>query len=144
MKNLSKILLTSTLIAGTCITSITAFASSKYNSPADIVSELTGRTTESIIEEHTSKNKTYGTIAKEASKLNEFKKENIKFKKEQINEKVANGTLTKAEGEKIIKDLETNQANCDGNGSNNNKIRLKLNKGNGKGAFKGNGSCINK
>ena len=78
------------------------------------------------------------------SNLNEFKKENLNIKKEQINEKVANGTLTKAEDEKIIKDLETNQANCDGNGSNNNKMKLKLNKGNGKGAFMGNSFCINK
>ena len=123
MKNLTKILAIGALITSVGVTSVTAFAASKYTSPADIVAGLTGRTTDSVIEEHNNENKTYGTIANEASKIEEFKKENLELKKETINEKVTNGTITQDEANKLIKTIEENQSNCDGSGSST-KMKL--------------------
>ncbi len=141
MKNLNKILAIGALITSVGVTSVTAFAASKYTSPADIVAGLTGRTTDSVIEEHNNENKTYGTIANEASKLDEFKKENLELKKETINEKVANGTITQDEANKLIKTIEENKSNCDGSGSST-KIKLGLNKGKGQGKNFQNGNCL--
>lgn len=142
MKNLTKILAIGALITSVGVTSVTAFAASKYTSPADIVAGLTGRTTDSVIEEHINENKTYGTIANEASKIEEFKKENLELKKETINEKVTNGTITQDEANKLIKTIEENQSNCDGSGSSN-KMKLGLNRGKGQGKNFQNGNCLN-
>lgn len=98
-------------------TSLTAFAASKYNTPAEAAAGLTGKTVESVIEEKTETGKTYGTIAKEAGKLTEFKNEILEMKKDILDEKVKNGTITQERADEIITALKENQANCDGTGS---------------------------
>lgn len=98
-------------------TSLTAFAASKYNTPAEAAAGLTGKTVESVIEEKTETGKTYGTIAKEAGKLTEFKNEILEMKKDILDEKVKNGIITQERADEIITALKENQANCDGTGS---------------------------
>ncbi|GAA0180106.1 DUF2680 domain-containing protein [Clostridium sediminicola] len=115
-------------------TSVTAFAASKYSSPSEIVAGLTGRTEESVISERVETGKTYGTIANEAGKLDEFKKENLEVKKDILNSRVEEGTMTQADADALIKRIEENQATCDGTGS------AQIGKSMGAGFGRGNGS----
>lgn len=125
-------------------TSLTAFAASKYNSPAEAAAGLTGKTVESVISEKAKTGKTYGTIAKEAGKLTEFKKEILEIKQDILDEKVKNGTLTQERADEIIAALKENQENCDGTGSA--RVGQKMGAGfggkNGGGMGKGQGSGL--
>ena len=115
-------------------TSLVALAASAYNTPAEAVAGLTGKSVESIIAEKAETGKTYGTIAKEAGKLEEFKAENLEMKKDILSQKVAAGTMTQEKADEIIAALQENQANCDGTGS------AKIGKGQGAGFGKVNGN----
>ena len=119
-------------------TSITAFAASKYNSPAEAAAGLTGKTVESVIAERTETGNSYGAIASEAGKLEEFKNEMLEIKKDALAEKVAAGKLTQEEADKIIAAIEENQATCDGTGSA--RIGQKMGAGFGGGNCNGQGN----
>lgn len=146
MTKLKKIAAIGAMVLVVSATSLTAFAASKYSSPADAVAGLTGKTVESVITERSETGKIYGTIAKDAGKLEEFKAENLQIKKDILAKKVADGTMTQARADEIIKAMEENQANCDGTGS---KIGQRMGKefgagnGSGQGRGCGLGGCIN-
>lgn len=117
MKNIKKVITIGALVLLISSTSLIAYAASEYSSPAEIVADLTGKTQEEIIAERTNTNKTYGTIANEAGKLNEFKSEILKIKKDVLAEQVAAGIITEEKANEIIAALEENQLNCDGSGT---------------------------
>lgn len=121
--------------------SVTALAASN-KTPAEVVAGLTGKTVESVIEERTDSGKTYGTIANEAGKLDEFKSQMLEQKKELLKEKVAAGTMTQEKADAMIKAIEQNQANCDGTGSGRTgqKMGSKFGGGMGNGQGRGQGS----
>ena len=152
MTKLKKIAAIGAMVLVVSATSLTAFAASKYSSPTEAVAGLTGQTVESVIAERSDTGKTYGTIAKDAGKLEEFKSENLQIKKDILAKKVADGTMTQARADEIIKAIEENQTNCDGTGSA--KIGQRMGagfggmNGNGQGrgqggAGCGQGNCIN-
>ncbi|WP_206458139.1 DUF2680 domain-containing protein [Anaerovorax sp. IOR16] len=122
-------------------TSLTAFAASNYKTPAEAVAALTGKTVESVVSEKTANNVTYGSIAKDAGKLEEFKQEQLQMKKDILEKRVADGTMTQERAEEIIAAIEENQLNCDGTG--NAKIGQRMGAGfgsmNGNGQGQGNG-----
>lgn len=118
--------------------SVTAMAATGYKTPADILSGLTGRTTDSVTEERTESGKTYGTIANEAGVLDQFKSQMLEQKKAILEEKVAAGTITQERADAIIAAMENNQANCDGTGSGMG-MRSGLCTGNGTGMGFGSG-----
>jgi hypothetical protein len=101
------------LIMGTV--SLPALASS-YSTPAELAAGLSGRTVDSVVTERMENNKTYGTIAREANVLNEFKSEIITVKKARLNQRVEDGTMSRERANAIIDILEEKQANCDGTG----------------------------
>lgn len=101
------------------------------SSPAAIVSGLTGKSVESVTEERAD-GKTYGTIAAESDKLDEFKAEMLKQKKAVLDQRVADGTLTQAEADEIYNNMKERMALCDGTGTG---------AGCGLGAGLGQGSC---
>lgn len=72
MKLTKKILTGCTVSLILVAASATAFASPSYKTPAEVVAGITGRPVESVIEEKKEQNKSYGTIASEAGKLDEF------------------------------------------------------------------------
>ena len=76
MKRKKKILAIGIIAAVIVSTAITAFAASSYSRPAEIVSKLTGRTTEDVIEEKKEDQKSFCEIANEAGKLYEFQEKN--------------------------------------------------------------------
>ena len=150
MKKLNKsLLIVSVMVVIMAATTITGFAASKYGSLTEAVVGITGKTTESVMEERAS-GKTYGTIAKEAGKLEGFKKESLEIKKDKLNAKVQSGTITKEQADKVIATITERQANCDGEGQglgqglglgqgNGKGQGLGLGQGNGKGQGLGNG-----
>ncbi len=98
-------------------TSLTAFAASNYKTPAEAAAGVTGKTVETVTQEKAETGKTYGTIAKDAGKLDEFKKENLEMKKDNLKSQVESGKITQEKADEIIKAVEKNQAECDGSGS---------------------------
>lgn len=116
-------------------TSVTAFAVSAYNSPAEVVAALTGKTVEGVISERHETGNTYGAIADESGKLDEFKAEMLELKKDVLANKVKNGTMTQERADEIIAAMEQNVANCDGTGSG----RVGLGMGAGFGGMNGRG-----
>lgn len=95
-------------------TSLTAFAASSYENPAEAVAALTGRTVEGVVAEKTADNVTYGSIAKDAGKLEAFKGEQLQIKKDRLEERVSEGSMSQERAEEIIAEIEENQSNCDG------------------------------
>lgn len=138
MNNLKKIITIGTVVLTLGATTITAFAVSNYKTPADAVADLTGKTVESVIAEKAKTNKTYGTMAKEADKLDEFKEAVLEMKKAILTQQVAAGIITQEKADEVIKALEDNQELCVGTSTakiaKNNDIKFRFNgMGNGKG-----------
>lgn len=104
--------------------------------PASIVAVLTGRSVEDVIQERMDTGKTYGMIAKENGKLDEFKKECLELKEKILKENVADGLLSQAEADSILAAIKANQAVCDGSGRNQGQCK---GNGNGNGKNKGYG-----
>ncbi len=146
MTSLKKVLIIGTVVIAMGATSLTAFATSTYKTPAEVVSDITGRTVESVTTERVENNKTYGAIAKEANKLDEFKKATLEMKKAILAQQVADGIITQEKADEVIKALEENQELCDGTGTakigKNCDVKFRFNgmgKGNGNGLRNGNG-----
>lgn len=114
MKNLKKIALIGAVVLTIGATSISALAASSYNTPAEMVAGLTGKSVESITTEKIETGDTFGTIANEYGVLNQFKSQMLEQKKADLDERVAAGTMTREQADAIIGAMETNQANCDG------------------------------
>lgn len=87
-----------------------------YKTPAEIVSGLTGKTTDEVYAERAA-GKTYGTIANDAGKLEEFKAKILEQKKALLDERVKAGTLTQERADVIYNVVKENQAICDGTGN---------------------------
>lgn len=115
MRKLRRIL--SLLAAVTMLTtsSITAMAAVDQT-PAHIVAELTGKSVEDVIDERFSTGKTYGALAAEAGKLDEFKEESLKLKEEILQQNVTDGILSQEEADEILAAIKDRQAICDGTG----------------------------
>lgn len=92
-----------------------AFAAT-LKTPAEISSELTGKTIAEVTQERSS-GKTYGQIANEAGKLDEFKAQVLGQKKAVLDQRVAEGRLTQEQADEIYNNIKNNQAACDGTGS---------------------------
>lgn len=113
MKNIKTFALAIAVI--TALSSSIVFAAVTSKTPAEITSGLTGKTVEQVTEEKAS-GKTYGTIANEAGKLEEFKIESLIQKKQILDQRVTEGRLTQAKADEIYNSLKTNQESCDGLG----------------------------
>lgn len=126
------------LVTGVVSTTALAYAATR---PVDIVSKLTGKTVDALYQER-AQGKTYGTIAKEAGKLDEFKDEMLKNKKEILDERVKEGTLTQTQADEIYNSMKNNVANCDGTGSERLGQKYGVGFGNGQGRGQANGSGL--
>lgn len=125
-----------------------------FQDKAEILSELTGKSTNEIVEERVNENKTYGTISLENGVLEELKDKELEQIKTNLNEKVEAGKITKEEADTIISNREKSMKNCNGAGLGLKECNYQTNKemncnGSGyhkKGLGKGLGqkNCINK
>lgn len=114
MKNIKKIVMSLAVVS--MLSTSVVFGVVAAKSPSDIVSGLTGKSAEEVAKERAD-GKTYGTIATEAGKLEEFKTEILKQKKELLDQRVKEGSLTQAKADEIYNSIVTNQETCDGTGS---------------------------
>lgn len=132
-----------TLLAAIMILSAGSITSMAANnkSPADVVAGITGKPVEDVIQERYDTGKTYGAIAAEAGKLEEFKEESLTIKEEILSESVTDGFLTQEEADDILAAIQARQASCDGTGYGNGRgCGFGQGLGGGRG-FRG-GSCI--
>lgn len=132
-------------IVGIMGTAGTAFAATA-SSPAQIVSGLTGKSVQDLYVQR-SAGTTYGTIAKDAGKLEEFQAQMLAQKKIILDQRVADKVMTQAQADAIYNDIKDNQAICDGAGTARIGQKYGVGFGNGQGSAAGLGSgagnCLN-
>ncbi|RJE49171.1 MULTISPECIES: DUF2680 domain-containing protein [unclassified Dehalobacter] len=114
MKNIKKFVALLTVVGVLGISGIVYAADLK--TPADIAATVTGQTLDQVTQER-AEGKTYGTIAQEAGKLNEFKTQMLEQKKTVLEQRVKDGTLTQQQADQILTRIQNNQALCDGTGN---------------------------
>lgn len=129
--------------------SLSVYAQTKVQAPVQVLSDLTGKTVESLIQEKVETGKTYGTIASEAGQLEAFKEARLEAMKEHLEQQVQNGILTEEQAQQRINRMKENQASCDGTGSGNNQgCQLRTQDGSscrqnrGRGQGRSNKNCI--
>ncbi len=89
-----KIIIIFTVALGIIMASITAFAATAAEvQQAQIVSQLTNRTVDSILQESYHSNKTFGQIAQEAGKKDAFREEITINKKNIEQKKILSGQI---------------------------------------------------
>lgn len=135
MKRIKKLVLAGAVLFTVGATTATAFAASAYNNPAEVLAGLTDKTVEAVSAERVESAKTYGTLANEAGKLEEFRAEMLQMKKDVLADKVEAGLMTQERADEIIAAIEQNQALCDGTASGG----IGREMGAGFGSTKGNG-----
>lgn len=128
-------------------TSITAFAATSYNTPAEAAAGITGKTVEEVTQQRQS-GSTYGAIAAEAGKLDEFQQAMQEIYKNALAERVSSGAMTQEQADALLAARAQRQTTCDGSGSGNGGCGLGLGGDRGMGSGKGfgrgmgNGICI--
>lgn len=109
--------------------------------PAEIAASLTGKSIEDLYKEREI-GKTFGTIANEAGKLDQFKAQMLEQKKVILDQRVKEGKLTEEQAAQIYSSLQQNQATCDGTGSASIGGKNGVGHGKGMGAGLGRGQGI--
>lgn len=92
------------------------FASTAVKTPAEVLSGLTGTAVETLQEEREA-GKTYGSIAAENGKLDEFRDEMLGQKKVRLDQGVEDGYVTREEADDIYNTMKDMQEYCHGTGS---------------------------
>lgn len=116
---------------------VTGFAAA-YSTPAEAAAGVTGRSIEEVVSQRQD-GQTYGTIANEAGKLEEFKEAVLEIKEERLQELVKDGSITQSDADEILAVIKERQAICDGTGNSGAGLGLGLGGGYGMGAGRGNG-----
>jgi len=124
MKNLKKIALIGAVVLTIGAASIPALAASSYNTPAEVVAGLTGKSVESVTTEKIETGDTFGALADEYGVLTQFKSQMLEQKKADLEERVAADTMTQEHADAIIAAMEVRQANCDGTCSGGTGARM--------------------
>lgn len=117
MKRFNKIALIGAAVFAIGATSVSALAVSDYQTPAEILAGLTGKSVESVVTEKTEAGGTYGALADGYGVLEQFKSQALEQKKAYLDERVAAGTMTQEQADAIIAAIESHQADCDGTGT---------------------------
>lgn len=117
MKNTKKLVVAGVLVIIMVVGAVAAFAASQYSTPAEALAGLTGREVQAVVDERMQEGKTFGSMAKDAGVLDEFKAEMLQVKKNKLAERVAAGTMTQEQADAILAKIVSNQAVCDGSGA---------------------------
>lgn len=139
MSRFKKALLIGITVLALSSLSVTAFAASRYGSPAEAVAAMTGKTVAAVRQERAESGKRFGEMARDAGKFEEFKAEKLEIMKDRLAQKVEDGKITQERADEILAAIEERQANCDGTGSQSHE-RLGL--GNGEGGRTGGGEKV--
>lgn len=131
MKSMKRVLVTGAVVLAMGATALTALAVTKTLTPAEILAGITGKPVETVIADRTETEQTYGALASDYGVLDKFHSEILEEKKEYLEQRVAEGTMTQEQADAILAAIEANQANCDGTSNGG---------GAGRAGF-GNGGC---
>lgn len=131
MKNIKKMAIMTALTLSLTTLSVGVFAKSN-STVAETVAKVTNKSVETVASEREN-GKAYGKIAADAGKLEEFKLERSKVRKDRLAEKVEVGQITQAEADAFIAKMQERQAECDGSGQNQNANGLGHGEGLGQG-----------
>ena len=104
------------IVTALCATGITAYAATDYKTSAEIVAELTGRTVQDVIRERSETGKTYGTIAKDAGKLEDFQTAMLDMRSSYYDGLVNDGNMTRQQADAAVAAIQNHHASCDGTG----------------------------
>ncbi|MDP3386513.1 MAG: hypothetical protein Q8S24_04715 [Eubacteriales bacterium] len=118
MKHSKKIFTLTVVVLAIVAMSITAFAVTTNQTPAELLAEITGRTVDSVRAEKIESGSTYGGVANQAGVLEQFRNRMLELKKSKIEERVAEGTMTQEEANTILEAIAEHQLTCDGTGTN--------------------------
>lgn len=132
-----KKIVVSLAVVGVLVTSSVAMAATG-NTPAEILSGLTGKTATELYQQR-NEGKTFGAIAEEAGKLDEFKAQMLEERKALLDQRVAEGQLTQEQADEIYRNIQENQADCTGTGSMGQGGRMGMGFGRGQGQGLGQG-----
>ncbi|HVJ49341.1 hypothetical protein [Desulfitobacterium sp.] len=108
MKKIKKLIVVVTAL-GVLGTAGTVYAAT-LKTPSEIASEVTGKSVDTVIEERATTGKTYGTIAKEAGKLDEFNTQMLEQRKAVLDEQVKEKAITQQQADDIYNAIKNNQA----------------------------------
>ncbi|PKM55861.1 MAG: hypothetical protein CVV00_02405 [Firmicutes bacterium HGW-Firmicutes-5] len=130
MKKSRKLVVSMSALVLVAATSIGVYAAENM-SPAQSLSELTGRSVEELYE--AKGDQTFGVLAQELEVADAFRTDMVANKLAIIEERVAQGTITREAADEMIAVILENQENCDGTGLNQGDLRLGLGFGQGNG-----------
>lgn len=114
MKNFKKLIIVVTAL-GVLGTAGTVFAATTFKTPAEITSQVTGQTVEAVTQERAT-GKTFGAIADEAGKLDEFTSQMLERRKTILEQQVTDGKLTQEQADATYNSIKNNQLTCDAAG----------------------------
>lgn len=118
---------------------VTSFAAT-YSTPAEAAAGVTGQSIEEVVSQR-QEGKTYGTIANEAGKLEEFKAAALEMKEDRLRELVKDSSITQSDADEILAIIKERQAVCDGTGNAGAGLGIGMGGGYGMGAGRGNGGA---
>lgn len=130
---MKKIVIVVTILAVMLIGATVAFASGVIKTPAEIVSDLTGKPLDDVTEAR-EKGQTYGEQAADVGKFEEFKAERLAQYKLALDEAEKEGRVTAAQADKSYASMEQRMKTCTGTGTGRGSCA-----GNGTGGFGMNG-----
>jgi hypothetical protein len=113
---MKKLLITISVLVIMLAGATVAFAAAAPKTPAEIVSDLTGKSVEQVTEARQS-GQTYGNQAAETKKLAEFKDARLDQFKLALDEAVKEKRITQTEADARYQAMESRMENCTGNGS---------------------------
>ncbi len=113
MRNLKRWVITITAMS--ILGSVGIVYAATAQTPVEIISGLTGQTVEDLIEIR-AEGKTYGTIADEAGRLEEFQGQILEQKKLILDQRVKEGRLSQEQADEIYESIQDRQAFCNGSG----------------------------
>jgi len=137
MKNLKKLLVVALVVGLMGAVGVAYAAVAK--TPAEITTAVTGQTVSEVNQERAA-GQSYGAIANEAGKLEEFKAQMLEQRKALLDEQVKAGELNPEQAKTIYERMQDRMANCTGDGTGMCGNRgAGLGQGCGMGMGKGNG-----
>lgn len=92
------------------VSGFTAMAAADYTNPLQLVANITGRTVESVADEQYTTGKSLYTIADEAGKSADFKDGMVTLRKERLDQRVADGTMSRDRADAIVSDMKANDS----------------------------------
>ena len=129
-----KLLVIAVVVAISIAGAVFAYAAT----PAEIVSDLTGLTQEEVTDLRAS-GSTYGKIAQDEGKFEEFKAAFLEARKERLAQMVEEGRITQERADEIIETISERIASCDGSFQGASKGEFKMGFGAGQGLMNGSG-----